>query len=162
LAWVELYRQEVTFLDSGHDHINSFIDIRVKHIRSALADGHLNTQSDWEDWEDCLLFREELRAIGESLIYTTENKSRSVMGYAAFQGKFFGEKSDKEEWINGAVNFFVDLGQKKKDFRVYRLRFMLKNSLELLELFDEEMITPKLKQKKIDIEEKIDALNRIA
>ena len=31
-----------------------------------LADGEINTARDWRKWRDTLVFREELRAIGES------------------------------------------------------------------------------------------------
>jgi len=80
------------------------------------------------------------------------------MGYGAFHEKFFSDKAERNNWIDGVIEFFSDLGQKNRDFRVYRVQYLLKNSLDLLELFDEAMITPKLMKKKRDIEMKLGAI----
>src|ERR1035437_8046900 len=51
LGWVELYRQEVAFLDSGQQKTNGAFERDLDAIRSSLADGHLNEA---EDWLECM------------------------------------------------------------------------------------------------------------
>src|SRR5574341_1144014 len=64
LGWLELYRQEITFLHSGNNRHAKALDVAVDRIRSDLADGQINMAEDWPEWRDTLVFREELRAIG--------------------------------------------------------------------------------------------------
>src|SRR5215475_7557228 len=81
LSWIELYRQDMTYLDAGNNKNKRRVDQAIFAVRSDLADGQLNTAQDWADWHDALLFREEQRAIGESMI-TAVGNARNVIGYA--------------------------------------------------------------------------------
>src|SRR5258708_320658 len=60
LGWLELYRQEVTFLHSGNNRHSKDLDQAIGLIRGDLADGQLNKAKDWPQWRDTLIFREEL------------------------------------------------------------------------------------------------------
>jgi hypothetical protein len=77
-GWLELYRQETTYLHSGDSKYSRSLECAVEMIRGDLADGQINGADDWEKWKDSLIFREELRAIGESMI-ETRGSTRAVM-----------------------------------------------------------------------------------
>jgi hypothetical protein len=122
LGWLELYRQELTFLDTGQQQINERLENTLEAIRGDLADGQLNTASDRKKWSDRLIFREEQRAIGESMI--VGQTPRSVMGYAAFNALF--RRADSQDdlwWLRAARGFFLDQ-RSEKDFRRNRLEMM--------------------------------------
>jgi hypothetical protein len=122
LGWLELYRQELTFLDVGQEDVGRRLDEALEEVRGDLADGQLNTASDWVAWTDRLIFREEQRAIGESMI--VGDSTRTVMGYAAFISLF--ERADDEDklwWLRSARGFFLD-PKREKDFRSQRLARM--------------------------------------
>jgi hypothetical protein len=122
LGWLELYRQELTFLDTGQQQINDQLEKTLEKVRGDLADGQLNTASDWNTWSDRLIFREEQRAIGEAMI--VGEAPRSVMGYAAFYALFrSADSQDDLWWLRAARGFFMDQ-QSEKDFRRTRLEMM--------------------------------------
>jgi len=144
LGWLELYRQEVTFLDTGQESVNKNLEDQVNQIRQALANGRLNTEPDWRSWSDRLIFREEQRAIGEGMI--TGIDPRAVMGYGAFHALF--ERADAEMdadaddelwWIRVACSFFLDL-ERTKDFRRSRLEKMQKHLDAIEALLDSPSI----------------------
>jgi hypothetical protein len=94
----------------------------LQAIRSDLADGQLNTATDRDLWTDRLIFREEQRAIGESMI--TGDTTRVVMGYAAFRALFHRAESDDQLWwLRAAQGFFID-PEATRDFRRTRLELM--------------------------------------
>lgn len=134
LGWLELYRQEVTFLDTGRQRVNKRLEEELEQIRSALADGQLNKAPDWKDWSDRLIFREEQRAIGEGMI--TGVNPRVVIGYSAFRALF--EQADANEelwWIPVAYTFLLDLDD-TKDFRRPRLEKMEQHFVAIKALLD--------------------------
>jgi hypothetical protein len=148
LGWLELYRRDVTFLDSGHHRINSDFERLVQHVRSCLADGHLNQATDWEDWDDSLIFREEQRAIGETMI----DEKGNVLGYSAFCEKFQSDSSGR--WISVATNFLLDLkGTRadKKDFRRARCMLLVKHGISLIECLDSRHVNAKLQSLRADV-----------
>ena len=122
LGWLELYRRDITFLDSGHHKTNQEFESLLRGIRSALADGHLNDAEDWQEWHDCLLFREEQRAIGEVMIDIQRN---AVIGYGTFCDLFLSvEHTSAKKWISVAANFlgaFQGSCDRRKDFQRGRL-----------------------------------------
>lgn len=134
LGWLELYRQDVTFLDMGKERINRQFRSEQRKLEGDLADGQLNRASDWRDWHDLLIFREEQRAIGDGMIGRTESV-RSVIGYAAFCDLFDKASTDQSVWwLRVSRNFLLDL-KAEKDFRRERLQGMtqhLQNMVELL------------------------------
>jgi hypothetical protein len=133
LGWLELYRQDVTFLDTGEKQDNELLEKALGDIRNDLADGNLNTASDHQKWIDRLIFREEQRAIGEAMIIGTS--PRTVMGYGAFHALFEYARAENELWwMRVACNFLVDMAD-TKDFRRERFNLMrnhLKAAISLL------------------------------
>lgn len=141
LAWLELYRQELTFLHPDDDRKLKKLDKVANCVRENFADGQLNETDDLNAWSDKLVFREELRAIGESLI-EARGAGRSVMGY----GKFCELLDSKEmnptkRWSAVMLNFILDM-QPKQDFRNYRLRRLLEHLVELLTLLRPNLVMP--------------------
>jgi len=127
LGWLELYRQDLTFLDTGHHGANSRLQGALDLIRSDLADGQLNEAHDFGAWRDRLIFREEQRAIGEGMITGTVNP-RTIIGYKGFVALFDEAcQADSPDprlwWLILARNFFLDL-EASMDFRKERLKLM--------------------------------------
>jgi hypothetical protein len=136
-GWLELYRQEITFLDSHSKSKNSEFLLIISKIREAIADGQLNDNEDWESWHDTLIFREELRSVGEGMIEINK-EAKSVSGYGKFQHLIKNYETTKEPmWLNPVIVFFTDL-KFEKDFRVERFA-LLKNALiELIKCLNKE------------------------
>jgi hypothetical protein len=121
LAWLEIYRQDVTFLDTGQNSENEQFEEALAWFRQTLADGQLNT--DYANNRDGLIFREEQRAIGEAMI-TTIGNSRVVVGYGTFCTLFTRAGSEEALWpLRIVSNFFLDL-EPANDFRQKRLEMM--------------------------------------
>jgi hypothetical protein len=130
LGWVELYRQDTTFLDPQIDSGERRVDRALYAIRSDIADGQLNAAEDWQTWYDELLFREEQRAIGESMVIG-EGAVRTIMGYAEFCDLFPGQGgTSREKWLLTASTFLLDA--KRKDFREFRMRRLIVHLVELV------------------------------
>lgn len=146
LGWFELYRQEVTYLDSGKSRINRKLEKCIAHIRSDLADGYLNAAEDWQSWTDAYIFQEEQRAIGELMIQTLNN-TKYVMGYGAFCELLLDtNENGKKQWLQVAANFIVDLDTtcKEKNFRYVRWLLLTKHLVDLVEVLDKVRVTEKL------------------
>ncbi|HEY6770263.1 MAG TPA: hypothetical protein VI386_36435 [Candidatus Sulfotelmatobacter sp.] len=121
LGWLEIYRQDVTFLETGQSSENERFETALAGFRQTLADGQLN--SDYTNSRDGLVFRVEQRAIGEAMI-TTVGNSRVVVGYGTFCTLFGRATSEEGLWpFRIASNFFLDL-EPAKDFRQRRLEMM--------------------------------------
>lgn len=146
LAWLELYRQELTFLHPQRNKHAQALEVAVERIRSDLADGQLNRADDWENWRDTLVFREELRAIGESLI-EVRGTSRTVVGYGRYCEQLEGASSNAvQRWSPVVFNFFVELEANGKDFRQVRLQRLLVHLIDLMRLIDDASIKPYLQK----------------
>ncbi len=142
LAWLELYRQELTFLHPGDSQKSRQLEVAVHSIRSDLADGQLNEAHDWHDWRDTLIFREELRAVGESLI-EARGTVRSVMGYGQYCELLESTTPNHvSRWGKVLLNFLMDLEVDAKDFRRIRLERLLSHLVQLLELLGPSSIEP--------------------
>ena len=145
-AWVELHRQEVTFLHPGNNKHSRELESAIGIVRSDLADGQLNDAEDWDQWRDTLVFREELRAIGESLI-EVRGSARSVMGYGKYCEQLESTSPNAvQRWSPIVLNFFLDLDSNGKDFRQVRLKRLLVHLVDLLNLIDRESIPPHLEK----------------
>lgn len=140
LGWLELYRQELTFLHPGDNQRSRRLEAVVHKVRGDLADGQLNTAKDWEDWRDTLIFREELRAIGESMIEMRGN-ARSVIGYGRYCELFDSTTPNGvSQWVKVLTNFLLDLEPTARDFRKIRLQRLFHHLVELLELLDANLV----------------------
>ncbi len=136
LGWLELYRQELTFYDATENCHTSRVDETLSAIRSDFADGHLNDAADWYYWRDTLVFREELRAVGESMIENT-GSNRSIVGYGRFVELINSDSANAtKSWSQVVLNFVVDLEEGGKDFRKVRLERVLLHILDLIQLID--------------------------
>lgn len=136
LAWIELYRQEVTHLHPGNNKHARSLESVVAHLRSDFADGQLNTATDWDQWKDTLVFREELRAIGESLI-ESRGSTRTVMGYGRYcECSEATTPNVVQRWAPVMFNFFLEFRADGRDFRLVRLQRLLGHLVELIRLLD--------------------------
>lgn len=144
LGWLELYRQEITFLNSGNNNHAKSLELAIGYIRSDLADGQLNKAEDWHQWKDTLVFREELRAIGESMI-ETRGTTRAVIGYGRYCEHLENEvPSTVQRWMPVVMNFFIGLQSNGKDFRQARIKLVVGHLAELMQLLDNSPIEPYL------------------
>jgi hypothetical protein len=138
LGWLELYRQDVTYLNSGSNAHSRNLEKAVDLIRCDLADGQLNQARDWPRWRDTLIFREELRAIGEAML-ESRGTVRSVMGYGKFCQLLEDEDKGKDgkalaRWFPVVTNFLLDLEMGDKDFRRVRVKRLLAHVADLMQL----------------------------
>jgi hypothetical protein len=132
LAWMELYRQELTFLDTGQEALNKRLELLFEKIRGDLADGYMNTASDFQEWRDQMIFGEEQRSIGKYML--DGDSTLTVMGYGAFLDLFEpAETAPKLWWIRSAKGLFLD-PEKTKDFRLTRLKSLDGHLAETIEL----------------------------
>ncbi len=136
LGWLELYRQEIVFLQSGNNKHSKKLEHSIGKIRADLADGQLNKAEDWIEWRDILIFREELRAIGEAMI-ESHGTLRTIMGYGRFCELLESESvSGAKRWVEVVMNFFLDMSVHQRDFRRNRLQRLLVHLVDLLRLLD--------------------------
>jgi hypothetical protein len=143
-AWLELYRQEITFLDSHSKGKSSEVLTLIANIREAVADGQINTNIDWNLWVDAPIFREELRAIGEGMIENNKEQ-RAIIGYGKFRtiiGQF--ETVKEPFWIGPVIIFFTDL-KTESDFRQERFKRITVALIELVKCLDKEFYEHQLK-----------------
>lgn len=148
LGWLELYRQEVTYLKSGKNRHSKALEYSVEFIRSSLADGQLNQAVDWADWRDTLIFREELRAIGESML-DARGTTKTVVGYGRFcEALEAADNSHLKRWFPVVANFLLDLEANQKDFRQIRLKLLLIHVVDLMRLLDAPAVEDRFIEKR--------------
>ena len=147
-GWIELYRNEITFLETHSVKKTAKLLELFHNLKSAIADGHHNKHSDSIEWEDSLIFREELRMIGEEMI-VKEDGNKIIMGYKKFN-EIFEEYSKNEnvKWIKIVLNFWLDC-KTEKDFRNERIRLMILSLFDLVEFLDGYNYYKDLKSKRI-------------
>jgi hypothetical protein len=140
LGWIELYRQDGTYLHSGNNELSKKLEAAVELVRADLADGQLNMADDWEEWRDTLIFREELRAIGESMI-EARGDLRTIMGYCRYVDLIDSDKpSPTQNWTKVILNFLLDLESTDRDFRQTRLKRLVVHLVDLMEFLDADSI----------------------
>lgn len=133
LGWVELYRREVMTLPEAAVRRRSELEKRLDTIRVSLADGQIQTADDWESWTDRLIFREELRGIGEQMINGSD-KGPPIIGYSRFCEIL--RSAEQPEWIGVLLNFFLVAGDNPKDFRKERFRRLIGDLHQLIQYLD--------------------------
>lgn len=134
LGWIELFRQDTALLDPDSGLAPSKVRGAIYALRNDLAEGELTTASDWEQWHDAVIYREEQRAIGEIMI-SSDDSDKAVIGYAEFCESFprDSEKS-RVRWINSASMLFLD-PKAEKDFRQIRMKHIIVHLVDLVERF---------------------------
>jgi len=144
LGWLELYRQDITFLNSGLADKRNSLDKHIEEIRSVLENEKLNRAVDGEGWADAIILREEQRAIGETMIVSDGN-TKSVMGYGRYCDLFNPLTGDGQDyWIEKATNFFLIQQNVTKDFRPERIKLLIINLINLIDLLDTTRTQAKL------------------
>lgn len=105
----------------------------MNKIRSALADGWLNQHEDWREWRDCLIFREELRAIGHRT--SAENDTLGVLDFGSFTASLENDPDGQAsaKWFVQAALFYENL-ERPKDFRLVRMKMLVVYLSDLMEL----------------------------
>lgn len=104
-GWLELYRQEITFLRSSNTKRNKELEACLDKLKNVLADGHIIQFDDWVGWGDFLIFREEQRAIGEFMIISIRD-SKGVMGFLKFAECIADKENlNHHEALTAVVNF---------------------------------------------------------
>jgi hypothetical protein len=144
LGWLEIYRQEVVFLNPGRSKDSKLLQDQVERIRMVFAEGRLNAAPDFDQWLDGVIFREELRAIGECMIIQ-DQKERQVIGYGKFCSLFDAEESPQREWAEQILQLFLR-PRPSKDFRLKRIRLLLLSLIELIRLMDSTQISADLQE----------------
>ncbi|MFL6856318.1 MAG: hypothetical protein ACJ8EB_00255 [Allosphingosinicella sp.] len=132
LGWVELYRRDIGTLDVDSLEHSRELETCLANIRGALADGWINEHQSWADWRDCLIFREELRAIGHSM---ARQEQLAVLDFGSFTAALESDANGigSARWFLQAALFFVNL-KGKRDFRLVRMRMLVVFLTELMEL----------------------------
>ncbi len=132
-GWLELYRQEIVFLNSGRAKHTKRLGELVDAIRADFADGHINRK--WRDGVDGLIFREEQRAIGEMMIAQKGDK-RLVIGYGQFSAGLEQTLGDTGNWFGGAIRFIDQIGRTEDDFRPTRIKLLFIHLIDLVDALD--------------------------
>ncbi|MFC7532471.1 hypothetical protein [Actinoplanes sp. GCM10030250] len=135
-GWLELYRQELTFLRASRRRIDKQLEKVIGEIRDDFASGRLNDAPNVHQWTDRLIFKEEQRAIGEGML--TRTSPRTVIGYGSFRLLFLKTKQDADGelwWIRVVSNFLLDLDG-DMDFRRCRFQRMQRHLAEAIRLLD--------------------------
>jgi hypothetical protein len=133
LGRIELYRRDIGALDVETTDKNRRLEQCLRKIRSALADGWINQHPNQPEWTDCLIFREELRAIGSRMI--APGDIPRVIDFGAFYEIISGDPEGQKEgrWLIQAGLFFDRL-VREKDFRLVRMRMIVAHLTELMML----------------------------
>ncbi|MGY2134474.1 hypothetical protein ACW9KT_19760 [Hymenobacter sp. HD11105] len=142
-GWLEIYRQDITFLDS-HSKNERFKSLEIiEKIREEIADGQKNNE---EGYSDVLIFRDELRAVGEGMIEVI-NGQKSIIGYGKFLSLIVEFETDnKYIWLRPVINFFTEF-KSEKDFRVKRFENLSSNLKELIYCLDSEYYNMRVKDR---------------
>ena len=142
LGWLELYRHEIVFLHPGNSKGTKEVLDALDKIRGDLADGQLNEAGDFLTWRDTLIFREELRSIGESMI-EAHGEHSAIIGYGKYCAQVDSkEKSPVRNASRVVLNFYLDFCDDGKDFRLVRLQLMFVHLIDLIRLIDPSFEVP--------------------
>ncbi len=133
LGWVELYRRDIGTLDTDKIDKNRELDICLRKVQGVLADGWINQHKDWKQWKDCLLYREEQRAIGSAMALPGDGLQIADFGRftATIENDPKGESGAK--WLIEAAHFF-EIVEREKDFRIVRMKMLVVYLTELMEM----------------------------
>jgi hypothetical protein len=105
----------------------------LRKIQGVLADGWINQHSDWREWKDCLLYREEQRAIGSAMAVSKDALQVLDFGQFTVALERDPEGIGEAKWLVQAAHFF-DCLKRDKDFRLVRMRMLVTYLTDLMEL----------------------------
>jgi hypothetical protein len=132
LGWVELYRRDIGTLNVDALDRNRELETCLRNIQGVLADGWINQHGDWRDWRDCLIYREELRAIGHAMASPSE--ALCILDFGSFTAALEGDPDGKSEakWFVQAAHFYENL-KRTNDFRLVRMKMLVTYLTDLME-----------------------------
>lgn len=140
LGWLENYRNEIVFFRSSGERNNQRLEAELANVRADIADGRLNNALNWSEWTDSLIFREEQRAIGESMIIQS-NGGKSIIGYGKFVEMMQDTSSpSSHRWVDAAARFFLDPVE-FQDFRLVRYQRLVVHLVSLIEVLDNRRVS---------------------
>lgn len=141
LGWIELYRRDIGTLDVDSIDRNHRLEACLNDIRCALADGWINQHDNWRDWGDCMIFREELRAIGHRM--ATPDQRLCVMDFGTFSEILERDPDGNGDgkWFVQAAHFFENL-KRVEDFRIVRMKMLVAHLTALMELLQPGRVDP--------------------
>lgn len=133
LGWVELYRRDIGTLDVDTLDRNRKLAACLRDIQGVLADGWINQHADWRHWRDCLLFREEQRAIGHAM--AASEGGLAILDFGTFTAALEGDLdgTGQARWFVQAAHFYECL-KRSQDFRLVRMRMLVVYLTDLMEL----------------------------
>ena len=143
-GWLELYRQEIVFLNSGRAKHTKRLGELVEAIREDFADGQIN--KDWFDSIDGLIFREEQRAIGETMI-TQKGDKRLVVGYGEFSA-ILEDRHGGGKWLDAGIRFIDRIGAHSNDFRTTRIKRLFIHLIDLIDTLDAARVWPNHRERR--------------
>lgn len=133
LGWIELYRRDIGTLDVDVLDKNRDLETCLNNIRGALADGWINEHDNWRDWQDCIIYREELRAVGHAML--TAEGQIGVLDFGSFTALLESDPDGGAEakWLVQAALFYDKL-RRSNDFRLLRMKILVVYLTDLMEL----------------------------
>ncbi len=139
LGWIELYRRDIGSLNVEALDRNRKLDACLRNIQSVLADGWINQHENWRDWSDCLVFREELRAIGHAMAAPGDHLC--ILDFGSFTTALENDPDGTEaaRWFVQAAKFYECL-KRDQDFRLVRMRMLVVYLTDLMELLQPKRI----------------------
>lgn len=133
LGWIELYRRDIGSLDVDALDRNRALDKCLREIQGVLADGWINQHADWREWRDCLIYREEQRAIGH--VMAASETGLAIRDFGSFTAELESDLDGegKARWFVQAAHVY-DCLKREKDFRLVRMRMLVVYLTDLMEL----------------------------
>lgn len=130
LAWLEIIRREMQFLDLGAVKATKNLSHTLQEVQGHIADR-------WKFRDDIYLFRGHQRAIGELMLVTVEvqdmiGRRHECMGYAAFVVAY--ESPTFGKWFTRLGEAIDQLRDKK--YRPERLVWVQRTLIDLIDLLD--------------------------
>ncbi|MEV4224789.1 hypothetical protein [Nonomuraea sp. NPDC049725] len=129
LGWVEIFRDDLRFLDLGNRRKNRRVMSLLARIGSTLNAAHTS------EVEGFRIFRVHQRAIGELMIEAeSEPGQRRCIGYAAFCAKLASEERFST-WMQELLDH-VDLAAEEPDAVHERLTTLQHQLIDLIDFLD--------------------------
>lgn len=116
LGWIECFRSQLSFVELAQSDFAKAFGKQLHQVTRWMSDGTLSPN--WETDRDCLIYREEIRAIGESMLIAHRDGFR-VMGYAQFYAEM-DASGRVATWV-GVLDQFLGNLRSENDFRKTRL-----------------------------------------
>jgi len=177
LGWIELYKKETTFLQPMNDRRTRSLELKISDILSDFADRTDGTATNWNTWyekkrntfvdpstnsppnwksgNDFLIYREESRAIGESMIEIHQGE-RNIIGYARFIELLEQETiNPTQKWSKVVIGFLEDFYFDPADLRYYRLVQLAIDLVDIAITIDRRAVDPRLIERQSEMRKRL-------